>query len=73
MDNNEILRHIIEIKENQAEMRSDVKNLIADVMDVSPRVDKLEKKAVWVSGASSAAGFLGGIFSWFISHAFRQS
>lgn len=73
MDNNEILRHIIEIKENQAASRTEIKNLVESIKDVTPRVDKLEKKAVWVSGASSAAGFLGGILSWFISHAFRQS
>lgn len=73
MDNNEILRHIIEIKENQAATRADIANIGEIVKDVRPRVDKLEKKAVWISGASSAAGFLGGIFSWFISHAFRQS
>ena len=81
MDNTEILRHIIEIKENQAGMKSDISNMRTDILsyreevvkDVKPRVDKLEKKATWAAGAASASGFIGGLIGWFTSHILKAT
>lgn len=68
MDAEKIIEHLIEIKEKQAEMSADVKNMsatlgshIADDKQIADEVASLRREHQRVKGAVAALGSLAGV------------